>query len=114
MKIIQKEHITPTKNLCGKIFGLHFSQNLDIAIADITTRTKPHKHEKMEEVYYVLNGSGTIFIGHEKQTIAKGDLIPIPKHEFHHVETDPGVVMEVLVVTHPKFDPNDVIEEDAT
>ena len=69
-------------------------------------------HKKLEEVYYITKGLGKITIGNDTFDIKPGDIIPIPKNIFHHLEKTSEVPVELLVVTYPKFDLNDIIEEE--
>ncbi len=108
MQIINKQNVKIVEDVCGQIAEMYQSDNLSISIATISKSSTPHKHQKTEEVYFVLSGSGTIFIGGEVLKINQGDLVPIPKDVFHHVESD-GSTLEILTVTHPKYNPKDII-----
>jgi len=110
MKVINKSLVESFEDVCGTISEFYSSTNLNFTIATITGESTPHMHKKMEEIYFVLKGEGTIFIGDESEHIKEGDLVAIPKNIFHHVQTKGGESIEVIVVTHPKFDASDVIE----
>ncbi|MFN7926584.1 MAG: cupin domain-containing protein [Blastocatellia bacterium] len=43
----------------------------------------PHTHEVLEEIYYILSGSGVMTIGEEAQNVSAGDAIYIPKNNRH-------------------------------
>jgi mannose-6-phosphate isomerase-like protein (cupin superfamily) len=64
---------------------------------------KPHFHKRSTELYYVLDGSGTVVLDGVEHPVAKGSLVHIP----------PGVVhgargrMRVLVIGIP-----DIAEDD--
>jgi mannose-6-phosphate isomerase-like protein (cupin superfamily) len=64
---------------------------------------KPHYHKRSTEIYYVLEGDGSILLDGVEQPVSKGSLVHIP----------PGVVhgargrMRVLVVGIP-----DIAEDD--
>ena len=111
MKVISRDKVKSIKDVCGTIKELYSSTNLSLSIATITGKSTPHMHKKMEEIYFVLKGRGEIFIGNESATIKEGDLVAIPKNKFHYVQTEKGESIEVIVATHPGFDPNDVIEK---
>lgn len=96
------------EDVCGKLQELYDSENMSIAYTTITERTTPHKHQKMEEVYYVVKGKGKVRIGETITEIKPGDIIPIPKNIFHNIE-EVESALELLVVTYPTFDKNDVI-----
>ena len=43
----------------------------------------PHLHEDVEEVYYILEGSGEVRIGDEVTSVSNGDIIYIPPRKIH-------------------------------
>ena len=108
MKIRNRKDISPVKDACELLQELHHSENLSISYATIKSKARPHKHRKMEEVYYVVKGAGRIRIGTEVLEITSGDIIPIPKNVYHGVESV-SAPLELVVVTHPRFDRNDLI-----
>jgi quercetin dioxygenase-like cupin family protein len=67
---------------------------------------KLHYHRRSTELYYVLDGSGTVILDGEKYAVSKGSLVHIP----------PGVVhgahgrMRVLVVGIPDIAAEDYFE----
>lgn len=69
---------------------------------------KLHYHKRATELYYVVEGSGTIVLDGEEQGVRRGSLVHIP----------PGVVhgargrMRVLVVGIPDIAEDDYFEAD--
>jgi mannose-6-phosphate isomerase-like protein (cupin superfamily) len=67
---------------------------------------KLHYHKRSTELYYVLEGSGSVMLDDDEQPVARGSLIHIP----------PGVVlgargkMRVLVVGIPDIADDDYYE----
>jgi mannose-6-phosphate isomerase-like protein (cupin superfamily) len=45
----------------------------------------PHSHEDIEEVYYILEGTGEITVNNEQREISKGDIIYVPPKAVHTV-----------------------------
>ena len=45
--------------------------------------TPMHQHPQQDEVFYVLEGSGTIFIGEEEQSVSPGSLIFVSAQKRH-------------------------------
>ena len=70
---------------------------------------KPHYHKRTTELYYVLDGSGSVTLDGEEREVRPGTMIHIP----------PGVVhgalgkMRVLVVGIPDIDDADVFYPDS-
>jgi mannose-6-phosphate isomerase-like protein (cupin superfamily) len=67
---------------------------------------RPHYHKRSTELYYVLDGAGTVTVGGVEHPVSRGTLIHIP----------PGVVhaargrMRVLVVGIPDIADDDYFE----
>ncbi|MCK5413001.1 MAG: cupin domain-containing protein [Candidatus Pacebacteria bacterium] len=109
MKIVNRKNIKPIEDACGKLQELYNSDNLSLSYSVITDNSTPHKHKKMEEIYFIIKGKAILKIGKEIFTIEKGDVFSIPKNEYHNIQ-DVEEVIELLVVTNPKFDLSDLIE----
>jgi len=108
MKIVNRKNVKPTKNACGKLQELYNSDNLSLSYSVITNSSKPHKHKKMEEVYFIIKGKAKLKVGDEIFPIQAGDVFPIPKNEYHNIQ-DVEKTIELVVITNPKFNPNDLI-----
>ncbi len=63
----------------------------------------PHTHEVLEEIYYILSGSGVMTIGAESQAISAGDAIYIPRHHVHSLTNTGEEEMKLLLVCGPAF-----------
>lgn len=44
---------------------------------------EPHIHDDLEEIYYVLEGVGTIVCGDEQQNVEAGDAVYLPPQKMH-------------------------------
>lgn len=108
MKIINRKNVKPIEDACGKLQELYNSDNLSLSYSIITDSSKPHKHQRMEEVYFVVKGKAKIKIGDKIFPIEAGDVFSIPKNEYHNIQNVKEKI-ELVVVTNPKFDPNDLI-----
>lgn len=63
----------------------------------------PHTHEVLEEIYYILSGSGVMTIGAESQEVGAGDAIYIPKNNVHTLTNTGDEAMMLLLVCGPAF-----------
>ncbi len=112
MEIRNRSEIEFIDDACGKLQELYSSDNMSIAYAIITSTARPHMHKKMEEVYSIEKGIGICHIGDASFDVKPGDIIPLPKNEFHYLESIAGEEpLEVFVVTYPKYDTADVFYE---
>lgn len=63
----------------------------------------PHHHAVLEEIYYILSGSGVMTIGDESQAVSAGDAIYIPKNNVHTLTNTGTEDMKILLVCGPAF-----------
>ncbi|QES49130.1 cupin domain-containing protein [Streptomyces venezuelae] len=60
----------------------------------------PQAPHRQDEVYFVVSGRGSITVGEETTTVARGSVVYVPAgvpHRFHHISED----LKVLVVFSP-------------
>ena len=107
MKIVNMKDLEIVKG-CGKLKELYGSDNLNLAYTIIEEGFKAHKHEKTEEVYFIVKGKGKIKIGDEVCDIKEGDVIPIPIGVYHCI-TEVSETIELIAVSYPGFDADDMI-----
>lgn len=67
---------------------------------------KPHYHQRSTELYYVLDGTGSIVLDGIAHEVAKGSLIHIPPNMVHSARGR----MRVLVIGIPDIDDDDYFE----
>jgi mannose-6-phosphate isomerase-like protein (cupin superfamily) len=63
----------------------------------------PHTHEVLEEIYYILSGSGVMTIGNESRAVSGGDAIYIPVNHTHSLTNTDSKEMKILLVCGPAF-----------
>lgn len=63
----------------------------------------PHRHQVLEEIYYILEGSGVMTIGDEQRPVVAGDAIYIPKNNRHTLANTGDRPMKLLLVCGPAF-----------
>ncbi|MCC6591226.1 MAG: cupin domain-containing protein [Bryobacterales bacterium] len=57
-----------------------------------------HRHEGVEEFYYVINGEGTARVDKESAPIKAGDAVPVFLNETHAFENTSSRPLELMVV----------------
>ncbi|MFH1210496.1 MAG: cupin domain-containing protein [archaeon] len=105
----RKSSVEPKEDPCGLLWELYNHKSLGIAYVEVTGTADEHKHRVMEEKYYVKKGRGKVVINNKALDVRKGDLIQIPQGSWHYLKKMKGNRLEVLVVTHPGYDPKDFI-----
>jgi len=63
----------------------------------------PHHHEVLEEVYYIIEGTGVMTVGDEQREVGEGDAIYIPKNHRHTLTNTGQTPMRLLLVCGPAF-----------
>jgi mannose-6-phosphate isomerase-like protein (cupin superfamily) len=63
----------------------------------------PHYHRVMEEIYYILEGTGLMTIGDEQREVGSGDAVYIPKNNRHTLTNTGKDSMRLLLVCGPAF-----------
>ena len=108
IKKINKNEVKPKRDPCGLVRELYHSKNLSIAHNTIVESARNHMHQTIDETYYVLKGKGQLMIGKEILNIKDGDIIPVSKGTWHYLQSSEGIPLEVLVVTNPRYNPEDL------
>ena len=57
-----------------------------------------HRHEGVEEIYYVLAGDGTAQVGSESAPVRKGDAVPVFLNEAHSFAAGPSGDLEFMII----------------
>ncbi len=95
------------RSACGHRYRLLSKGDEDVAAwahaVDIDG-AKPHYHKISTELYYVLEGEGSVMLEGEERAVRKGSMVHIPPGVVH------GAIgkMRVLVVGIPDIDDSDV------
>jgi mannose-6-phosphate isomerase-like protein (cupin superfamily) len=74
--------------------------------------TTPHRHEKTEEIYYILEGTGRMRIGTETATVVPGDAIAIPPGSLHQITNTGAIPLKFLCCCAPGYEHDDTILEE--
>jgi mannose-6-phosphate isomerase-like protein (cupin superfamily) len=71
--------------------------------------TSPHRHLKTEEIYYIIEGSGTMLVGVETQEVVPGDAIAIPPGALHQITNTGQGILKFLCCCAPGYEHEDTI-----
>ena len=63
----------------------------------------PHRHRQIEEIYYVVSGTGVMSVGDERREVGPGDAIYIPRGTRHTLENTGEAPIRLLLVCGPAF-----------
>ncbi len=70
----------------------------------VGTGIPTHRHRKMDEAFYVLDGSGNVVLNNVRHSFEKGGTIFIPKNTWHGFENPIHEVLLLWIVTPAGLD----------
>jgi mannose-6-phosphate isomerase-like protein (cupin superfamily) len=73
--------------------------------------TTPHYHPQTEEIYYILEGHGSMQIGREIRAVGPGDAIAIPPGARHQIRNTGQVALKFLCCCAPAYEDGDTVLE---
>lgn len=77
--------VSPWKETCGDIRCL--IEEKDLAAAEVhhveIQDAKLHYHKKTDEIYYIIDGQGTLVLDDEKVEVHKGVVVYVPRGVRH-------------------------------
>jgi mannose-6-phosphate isomerase-like protein (cupin superfamily) len=71
--------------------------------------TTPHFHPLAEEIYYILEGTGLMKIGTQRQSVHLGDAIAIPPGQVHQITNTGQSVLKFLCCCAPCYEHTDTV-----
>lgn len=71
--------------------------------------TQAHYHPRTEEIYYILQGTGEMQVGHERRTVGVGDAIAIPPGAKHRITNRGTAVLLFLCCCSPGYEHHDTV-----
>jgi mannose-6-phosphate isomerase-like protein (cupin superfamily) len=63
----------------------------------------PHHHRELEEIYYILSGTGLMTVGAQSLQVRTGDAIYVPRGHRHTLENTGDDPIRLLVACGPAF-----------
>ncbi len=80
------------------------SVRLSITLVELNTNgmQKSHRHVP-EQIYYILEGTGLMQVGNEKEQVTAGDCIFIPSTEVHGLMNSGNRPLKYLSACSPAF-----------
>ncbi len=86
-------------------------QNQSLAEATIGPgdTTKRHHHILSEEIYYILQGEGFLYLGDETRLMKRGDVAVIPPSTPHHIYNSGRDDLKILCCCAPAYSHEDTV-----
>jgi mannose-6-phosphate isomerase-like protein (cupin superfamily) len=92
-----------TGGMRNKVLGV--ADGMTIAIQDGSP--PKHLHANAHEIQFILEGTGTIWLGDKEVTVKPGDLVIIPKGTPHGGTKPVGRTIKALAIKTPPQAPDD-------
>jgi mannose-6-phosphate isomerase-like protein (cupin superfamily) len=91
--------------------GIRASRSRSLAEARLPpgASTTPHYHPLTEEIYYLLEGSGSMRIGAETREVGPGDAIAIPSGAIHTIKNTGNSTLRFLCCCAPGYEHSDTV-----
>lgn len=84
-----------------------------LAIARVEAGKSTYKHRlKQTEIYYILNGTGRMYIDTETRDVEQGDVIAIPAQSIQFIENTGSETLEFAAIVSPPWNEADDIRLD--
>jgi len=100
--------VTPWAETCGQIRPL--IEERDLAAAEVhhveIDHAKLHYHAKTDEIYYIIDGEGTMVLDDETIEVHKGVVVYVPRGTRHKAVGK----LTVLTVCIPRGVLHDIVE----
>ncbi len=71
--------------------------------------TQPHYHPQTEEIYYILQGCGRMWIDKQCRDVGPGDAIAIPPGAAHQIKNTGEVTLLFLCCCAPGYEHTDTV-----
>lgn len=71
--------------------------------------TQPHYHPQSEEIYYILQGQGRMWVGPEYRDVGTGDAIAIPPGMPHQISNTGERMLVFLCCCAPGYEHDDTV-----
>jgi len=85
------------------------NQTLAEARLPVGSGTTPHFHRLTEEIYYVLEGRGSMHVDDETREVVPGDTIAIPPGAVHEIRNIGSGLLRFLCCCAPGYEHDDTI-----
>jgi mannose-6-phosphate isomerase-like protein (cupin superfamily) len=100
LEIMQQLEFSPAKQVRKKLIA---SENLvaELVCYEPGQATVPHLHPRQDEIFYVIEGKGTIVIGEEEVPVSAGSVVYGPLGVRHGIRADAGGRLALMFIKGP-------------
>ena len=100
LEVMRLLEFSPAKQVRKKLIG---SENLvaELVCYEPGQATVPHLHPRQDEIFYVIEGKGTIAIAEEEVRVSAGSVVYGPSGVRHGIRADAGVRLALMFIKGP-------------
>jgi mannose-6-phosphate isomerase-like protein (cupin superfamily) len=106
-----ESYITKDRSVIRELFhpGTSPVEGFSVAEAGVAAglETDAHVHKKSQEIYYILEGAGTMHLGRKSLKVKTGDAILITPGMPHYIKADGGTGIRLLCICSPAYSHDD-------
>jgi mannose-6-phosphate isomerase-like protein (cupin superfamily) len=104
-------YVTKDKSSIRELFHPDNSPVKDFSVAEAEVaagvETDAHIHRKSQEIYYIIEGAGTMRLGGALFKVKMGDAILITPGMLHNIKADEGMGIMILCICSPAYSHGD-------
>jgi quercetin dioxygenase-like cupin family protein len=94
-----------SQNLVGGVSPIQAANfNMGFVTLEPNGGQVPWHNQEQEEIYFVVEGTGEMCLGKERQTISAGQTVSIPPGEFHQMTNVSDRSLKMIYVYGPAGD----------
>ncbi|HXE10758.1 MAG TPA: dimethylsulfonioproprionate lyase family protein [Bryobacteraceae bacterium] len=94
-----------TQNVVGGLSPIQATNfSLGYVTLDPNGGQVPWHNQEQEEIYFVLEGTGEMCLGEERQTVSSGQAVYIPSGVFHQLTNTGGTPLKMIYCYGPAGD----------
>ena len=111
-------YVTKDNSTIWELYHPGSSPVKDVSVAEALVEpgrvTELHRHQRSQEIYYILEGEGEVRIGNEEFRVKRHDAILIPSGTPHCVKNNGRSELRMLCVCSPPYSHEDTLLEPGT
>jgi mannose-6-phosphate isomerase-like protein (cupin superfamily) len=81
------------------------------ALVEPGQETAAHVHHESQEIYYILEGRGTMMLGGEALVVSAGNAVFIPPGTPHNIKNTRAGALRILCICCPPYSHDDTALE---
>lgn len=118
-EVRRKSSLVYEESYCGRLWELvnpelTATKKLSVALVEVRPgeAALPHRHQRTEEVYFIIAGKGRIEAGQVSTDVGVGDTVYIAPGDLHRIVNPGSKLIRLLAINSPPYSPTDTFAPD--